>query len=62
MPAIARSRTLAPQLTRFKSAEAQRFLSIHAAVYNSFNLQRHLISRTIRAEATSQWRAAVTAA
>jgi transposase-like protein len=55
------------KMQRFKSAgAAQRFLSIHAAVYNTFNLQRHLISQTIlrtfRAEAASQWRAAVTAA
>src|SRR5207247_3414949 len=32
---------------RFKSARsAQRFLSMHAAVHNTFNLQRHLISRS----------------
>jgi len=32
----------------FKSAKlAQRFVSIHAAVYNTFNVQRHLISRRI---------------
>ena len=31
----------------FKSAKsAQRFVSVHAAVYNTFNVQRHLISRT----------------
>ncbi len=30
----------------FKSARsAQRFVSVHAAVYNTFNVQRHLISR-----------------
>ena len=31
----------------FKSARsAQRFLSMHAAVHNNFNLQRHLVSRS----------------
>jgi transposase-like protein len=54
-------------MQRFKSAgSAQRFLSIHAAVHNTFNLQRHLISRstlrTFRAEATAEWQAAVAAA
>ena len=30
----------------FKSAKsAQRFVSVHAAVYNTFNVQRHLMSR-----------------
>ena len=38
-------------MRRFKSpGSAQRFLSMHAAVYNIFNMQRHLISRrTLRA-------------
>jgi transposase-like protein len=54
-------------MQRFKSAgSAQRFLSIHAAVHNNFNLQRHLISRStlriFRAEAAAQWRSAVAAA
>jgi putative transposase len=44
---------------------AQCFLSLHAAVHNTFNLQRHLISRptlrAFRAEATAQWQAAVAA-
>ena len=52
---------------RFKSARsAQRFLSMHAAVHNNFNLQRHLISRStlriFRVEATAQWQGAVAAA
>ena len=55
------------KMQRFKSARsAQRFLSIHAAVHNTFNLQRHLISRstlrTFRAEAAAQWQAAVATA
>ena len=44
----------------------QRFLSMHAAVHNTFNLQRHLISRStlriFRAEATAHWQDAVAAA
>jgi putative transposase len=55
------------KLQRFKSARsAQRFLSVHAAVHNTFNLQRHLISRStlrkFRAEAIVQWQVAVAAA
>jgi putative transposase len=55
------------KMQRFKSARsAQRFLSIHAAVYNNFNLQRHLISRStlrsFRAEAMTQWELAVATA
>jgi putative transposase len=51
----------------FKSARsAQRFLSMHAAVHNTFNLQRHLISRStlriFRPEAANHWRDAVAAA
>ena len=54
------------KLQRFKSPRsAQRFLSMHAAVHNTFNLQRHLISRStlriFRAEAAAQWRGAVAA-
>ncbi len=53
------------KMQRFKSAgSAQRFLSAHAAVYNNFNIQRHLISRStlraFRAEAMRSWHGAVT--
>jgi putative transposase len=52
---------------RFKSAgSAQKFLSIRAAVCNTFNVQRHLASaqthRTLRAVAMSTWREVVVAA
>lgn len=55
------------KMQRFKSpASTQRFLNIHAAVYNLFNIQRHLISRrtlrTFRNEAFSQWRNVTAAA
>jgi putative transposase len=55
------------KMQRFKSAaSAQRFLNMYATVRNTFNLQRHLISRstlrTFRAEATARWQAAVAAA
>ena len=55
------------KMQRFKSAaSAQRFLNMHAAVYNTFNLQRHLISRStlriFRAEAAALWQDAVAAA
>ncbi len=48
-------------MQRFKSAgSAQRFLSIHAVVYNHFNVQRHLISRRIhrlfRIAANASWK------
>ena len=54
------------KMQRFKSARsAQRFLSMHAAVHNTFNLERHLVSRStlriFRAEAANQWRNAVAA-
>jgi hypothetical protein len=36
------------KLERFKSpGSAQRFLSMHAAVHNTFNLQRHFVSRSL---------------
>jgi len=55
------------KMQRFKSrGSAQRFLSLHAAVYNTFNVQRHLISRstlrTFRSEAMTHWNAATLAA
>jgi putative transposase len=55
------------RMQRFKSAgSAQRFLSTHAAVYNTFNVQRHLISRRtlrqFRSIAMSEWRTATAAA
>src|SRR5580692_5891928 len=55
------------KMQRFKSARsAQKFLSTHAAVYNTFNVQRHLVSapshRVLRATAMSTWREVVTAA
>jgi len=48
-------------MRRFKSTQlAQRFLSTHAAVYNLFNLGRHLVSamhyRLFRDNAFSSWR------
>src|SRR5207244_1615033 len=54
------------KMQRFKSARsAQRFLSVHAAVHNTFDLQRHLVSRstlrTFRAEAAAHWQDAVAA-
>jgi putative transposase len=54
------------KMQRFKSAgSAQRFLSSHAAVHNTFNLQRHLISRRtlrlFRAEARHAWQSATAA-
>ena len=54
------------KMQRFKSpGSAQRFLSVHAAVQNTFNIQRHLVSRAtlraLRGEALQNWRAATTA-
>ena len=55
------------KMQRFKSSRsAQRFLNIHSAVHNTFNHQRHLVSRStlriFRAQATAQWQDAVAVA
>src|ERR1700720_270518 len=52
------------KMQRFKCpGSAQRFLSTHAATYNTFNVQRHLISakthRAFRAAAMNMWHEAV---
>ena len=51
-------------MRRFKStAQAQRFLNVHAAVYNLFNLGRHLVRakhyKKLRIDAFGQWKIAV---
>jgi putative transposase len=52
------------KMQRFKSpGSAQKFLSTHAAVHNTFNVQRHLTSarthRALRNAAMTTWRNAV---
>lgn len=52
------------KMQRFRSpGSAQRFLSIHATVYNTFNTHRHLVTAAEHREARDQafdlWRAAV---
>ena len=54
------------KMQRFKSpGSAQRFLSVHAADHNTFNVQRHLTSRNtlrlLRGEAFQTWRAGTAA-
>ena len=54
------------KMQRFKSqGSAQRFLSVHAAVQNTFNTQRHLTSRnalrSLRCAALATWRTATAA-
>jgi len=61
------TRRRARKMQRFKSpGSAQKFLSAHAAVYNTFNVQRHLTSaqthRVLRAAAMDTWRTALAAA
>ena len=55
------------KMQRFKSlGSAQRFLSTHAVVHNTFNVQRHLVSahshRALRADAMTTGRTPVAAA
>jgi putative transposase len=55
------------KMQRFQSVKsAQRFVSIHAAVYNTFNVQRHLLSRPthrqFRTAAHQSWTDAASAA
>ena len=49
-----------------RPASAQRFLAVHATVYNLFNVQRHLVSRRtlrqFRGDAMRQWRQVTTVA
>ena len=61
------SPTKGEKMQGFKSVgSAQRFLSVHAATQNTFNVQRHLISarthRAFRASALQTWREVVAAA
>jgi putative transposase len=54
------------KMQRFKSpGSAQRFLTVHAAVQNTFAVQRHLVSRNtlraLRGEAFQNWQAATAA-
>jgi putative transposase len=54
-------------MQRFKSpGSAQQFLPVYAGVYNTFNTQRHLISRStlrqFREAAMKQWHQAIAAA
>jgi transposase-like protein len=64
---VFKAREMTPQMQGFKSVgSAQRFLSVHAATQNTFNVRRHLTSarthRAFRASAVQTWREVVTAA
>ena len=55
------------KMQRFKSqGQAQRFVSTHGAIYNTFNIERHLISRNtmrrFRSSAMEEWLTASAAA
>ena len=55
------------KMQRFKSqASAQKFLSTYAPIYNLFNVQRHLISRStlriFRTRAMAEWQTVTSAA
>ena len=55
------------KMQRFKSqGQAQKFTSTHSAIYNTFNVQRHLISRNtmrqFRSAAMAEWLTASSAA
>ncbi len=55
------------KMQRFKSqGQAQRFVSTHSAIYNTFNIERHLVSRNnmrhFRSAAMAEWNAASAAA
>jgi putative transposase len=55
------------KMQRFKSqGQAQRFVATYGAIYNNFNIERHLISRKtmrrFRASAMEEWLAASAAA
>ena len=55
------------KMQRFNSAKpCQRFVALHAAAYNTFNVQRHLISRRtlreFRDQAMADWKTAAEAA
>jgi hypothetical protein len=54
-------------MQRFKSqGQAQRFASTHSAIYNNYNIERHLVSRKtmqrFRTSAMEEWLAASAAA